>query len=179
MLRQLPHLLSLLRLLSAPFIAVLLIRSEFLPALCLVICAGFTDWLDGFVARRLGVSGKLGVVLDPLADKILLVTLFFALTAAGLIRNWLFILVIGRDAVIVLGAALLRVFRNIRGFLPSTLGKVSTFFQIVFVLMVLLYVVFPYRVLSWLETLALLLTAFFTAISGFDYIRRGIQMASR
>ena len=142
-----------------------------------MLLAGLTDWFDGFAARRLGVSGKVGVVLDPLADKTLLVTLFFALAAAGLVSRWLFSLVMGRDLVIVIGAVLLRTFRGIRQFLPSALGKVSTFFQITFVLMVLLFQAFPHRLLWWVESLALILTSLFTTLSGLDYVRLGLRLA--
>lgn len=139
--------------------------------------AGLTDWFDGFAARRLGATGALGIVLDPLADKILLVTLFVALTLAGLVSTLLLFLVLGRDLVIVLGALLIRMFRGVRRFLPSTLGKVSTFFQIMFVLMVLLYAGFPHRVFFWLETTAIILMVVFTIWSGVDYVRRGAELA--
>jgi cardiolipin synthase len=84
-----------------------------------------------------------------------------------------------RDLVIVIGALLLRVFRNIRKFLPSMLGKVSTFFQIMLVLMVLLDAAFPEPVFRLLRVAALILAALFTILSGLDYIRRGIAMAIR
>lgn len=172
--RFVPHFLTLLRLIAAPFIALLLVRAQFRAALIVVFCAGLTDWFDGFAARRLGVSGKTGVILDPLADKTLLVTLFLVAGFIGLIPVWLVALVIGRDVVIVVGALVLSVTRNIRSFRPSTLGKVSTFFQIVLVLMVLLEAAFPNRVFYWLCNCALLLCAIFTALSGIDYVRRGM-----
>ena len=115
-----------------------------------MVLAGVTDWLDGFAARKLRSTGKLGVILDPVADKVMLVTLFLALGEVGLIKTWLVVLVIGRDLVIVLGALLVRSLRHVRQFPPSTLGKVSTFFQIVFVVTVLLYASFPYQFLLWL-----------------------------
>lgn len=157
----------------------LLIQSRFREALGLAVLAGLTDWFDGYAARKLNVTGRLGVILDPLADKIMLVTLFVALTIVGLIQGWLLGLVIGRDLIILTGALLLRIFRGIHKFLPSTLGKVSTFFQIMLVLMVLLNSAFRYRLFFWLEITAILLCAFFTAFSGLDYIRKGIQMTRR
>jgi cardiolipin synthase (CMP-forming) len=178
-LRQLPNFLTLIRLLASPLIAWLLLRSRFQEALGLVLLAGFTDWFDGFTARRLQVSGNLGVILDPVADKTLLVTLFLVLGVMGLLPPWLVILVIGRDVVIVTGALLLRVTRDIRQFIPLTSGKVSTFFQIVLVLTVLIYAALPNELFLLLRNLALFLSAFFTALSGLDYLRRGIQMANR
>jgi len=175
-LRQIPHALTLLRLFLAPLLVWLIVSSRFREALLLVILAGLTDWFDGFAARRLGVTGRLGIILDPLADKALLVTLFLVLAYVALIPGWVLALVMGRDLVIVIGALLLRIFRNIRKFVPSTVGKVSTFFQIVYVLLVLLDAAFPLQLLDWLRLLALLLTTLFTAWSGYGYVRLGIQL---
>ena len=94
-----------------------------------------------------------------------------------MIPLWAFALAIARDLIIVGGAVLLRIFRNRRKFLPSVVGKISTFFQIVFVLLVLIRAAFSYHWLLLLETAALVLTAIFTSLSGLDYIRRGIVMA--
>lgn len=142
----------------------------------LVLFAGLTDWLDGFAARRLDVTGKTGVVLDPLADKGLLVTLFLTLAWVGLIPLWLLVLVIVRDLVIVTGAWLLRTLRGVRKFVPTMPGKVSTFFQIVFVFLVLVQAAFPNVIFVGLRDIALGCTAVFTAFSGLDYIRIGIRL---
>lgn len=146
--------------------------------MAIVGLAGITDGLDGYTARKLGVAGRIGLILDPLADKFMLVTLFCALAWAGLIPVWIFIMVMARDLVIVIGALLLRLLRNVRRFLPSILGKVSTFFQIVYVLLALLYPAIPNPVFYWLRATALLLTSIFTLLSGIGYVRLGIQLAS-
>ena len=145
----------------------------------MVFLAGISDWLDGFAARRLKSAGHAGVVFDPVADKVLLVTLFISLGILGLIPAWMFWLVIGRDLVIVFGALLVRLFRGIKKFLPSMLGKVSTFFQIALVLLALGYAAFPRPVVLWLKYTALALSAFFTALSGLDYVRVGVEMTRR
>lgn len=176
-LRQLPNVITSLRLICSPVLVWLLIGLKFREALAVVLFAGLTDWFDGFAARHVGVTGKLGAILDPLADKTMLVALFLTMGVLGLIPAWLFALVIARDVVIVTGSALLRIFRNIRKFKPSVLGKVSTFFQIVFVLLVLLHAAFPNELLAALKTVALVCTAFFTFMSGFGYVHRGIQLA--
>jgi len=176
-LRWVPNAFTIARFFASPLLAWLLIRHEFRLGLFLVAVAGVTDWLDGFFARKLGVTGKIGVVLDPLADKTLLVTLFVALGFLGLVPLWMLALAIGRDLVIVGGSLLLRIFRNRRRFIPTILGKISTFFQICFVLLVLIHAAVPdYRWLLWLEAASLLLTAVFTSASGLDYIRKGIIM---
>lgn len=178
-LRRLPNVLTFTRLLSAPVLAWLILRSRFREALMLAVVAGISDWLDGVAARRLGTSGHLGVVLDPLADKVLLVTLFFVLTAVGLIPVWLTALVFGRDVMIVVGAWLLRWLRGPRQFLPSMLGKISTFFQIMLILAVLLYAVFAGELLHVLKSAGIVVTTIFTGLSGADYVRRGWRMAAR
>lgn len=177
--RHFPDFITFLRLMASPIVAGLVLQSRFREALGLVLFAGVTDWLDGFAARRLGVGGKLGVILDPLADKVLLVTLFVVLGVAGLVPVWLVLLTIGRDLVIVVGALLLRMFRNVHRFAPSTLGKVSTFFQIVLVLLVLLHAAFPYEFILWLEITAIVLSTVFTTLSGMEYIRLGIRLTAR
>lgn len=174
--RHLPHALSLLRLVSAPFLGWLILETRFPEALALVCFAGLTDWLDGFIARRFGVTGKVGVVLDPLADKIMLVTLFFASAYVRIIPVWLLILVMVRDLVIVVGALLIRVLREVRQFLPSELGKVSTFFQIAFILAVLMRAVFSSVFLLYLEKIGLFFTTVFTVLSGIGYVRYGVHM---
>ena len=154
-------------------------RTQYRSALALVLFAGLTDWFDGFAARRLKAADKLGVVLDPLADKILLVTLFVVLGLLRLIPIWMFCLVIGRDLVIVIGALLVRLLRGVTRLIPTLLGKVSTFFQIVLVLLVLCHLAFPLKLLLWLQNIGLVLCALFTVASGFQYVHRGIQMARR
>jgi len=176
-LRWVPDSFTIARVFASPLLAWLLLRHEFRLALLLVAFAGVTDWLDGFAARKLGVTGKVGVVLDPLADKTLLVTLFLALGVLRLVPLWMLALVIGRDLTIVGGSLLLRIFRNRRRFIPSILGKISTFFQIVFVLLVLIRAAVPtYDWLRWLEITALIFSAILTTLSGADYIRKGIWM---
>ncbi len=177
--RQLPHILTLLRLAASPFLGWLILQAHFEGALGVVCLAGLTDWFDGYAARRLGVTGKFGIVLDPLADKAMLVTLFLALTYVHVIPIWVTVLVMARDIIIVAGALLLRMLRGIRQFLPSTMGKVSTFFQIAFVAVALLYAAFPVVVLLWLKVAGLVLTAAFTTWSGIDYVKLGVQMARR
>jgi cardiolipin synthase len=189
-LRWIPDAFTIARVFASPLLAWLLLKHEFRLGLLLVAVAGATDWLDGFSARKLGVTGKMGVVLDPLADKTLLVTLFLSLGALRLVPLWMLGLAIGRDLVIVIGSLLLRIFRNRRKFVPTIIGKVSTFFQIVLVLLVLIHAAaasglppdgrlndrLNYDWLWWLETTALVLTAIFTALSGLDYVRKGIVM---
>ena len=162
---------------ASPLLVWLIVESKFRAALVVVILAGLTDWFDGYSARKLHLSAKFGVILDPLADKILLVTLFVVLGLQRLIPLWLLMAAVLRDLVIVTGSLLLRIYRNRRKFVPRILGKVSTFFQIVLVFLVLVHAAFPYQWILWLMITAVILATFFTVASGLDYIRLGIQMA--
>ncbi|HEX4750742.1 MAG TPA: CDP-alcohol phosphatidyltransferase family protein [Bryobacteraceae bacterium] len=175
--RQIPNIITLFRVFAAPVAAWLLAQARYREALALVILAGLTDWFDGWAARKLKASGKTGIIFDPLADKILLVVLFVELAVIHLIPLWMFLLAIIRDLVIVVGALLVRIFRNVHKFVPSIWGKISTFFQIMLVLMVLLDAAFPHRLLSALRLTALALSGIFITVSGIGYIRRGIEMA--
>ncbi|HMJ63453.1 MAG TPA: CDP-alcohol phosphatidyltransferase family protein [Bryobacteraceae bacterium] len=177
--RWLPNALTFFRLGSSPILVWLLLQHRYREALALTLVAGLTDWFDGYAARRLGAGGKVGVLFDPLADKALLLTLFVVLGVLRLIPLWMLGLAIGRDLIIVGGAFLIRIFRGKQRFVPSTLGKVSTFFQIMLVLLVLLVAAFPYQLFQWLSYLALLLAALFTVLSGLDYIRLGMRIALR
>jgi cardiolipin synthase len=164
---------------AAPVVAWLAARQRFDLVLMVLIPAALTDWLDGYAARRLGVSGELGAYLDPAADKILLVVSFVSLGFVGQIPMWLVWLVLGRDVVIVTGIVLLWWLRDRKDFPPLLSGKISTFFQIVTVLVVLLAAVFHIHSVAILRQIGIILTALFTAFSGINYVRRGIAMSSR
>lgn len=173
-----PNALTALRLLSSPLVAWLIVESRYGEALLVVGFAALTDFLDGYSARALNVSSKWGLVLDPMADKVMLVMLFCALTYVGLIPLWFLILALVRDLVIVTGASLVRIYREVRTFAPTALGKVSTFFQITLALLALLLAAYRVELILWLERTALVLATIFTTASGLDYVRMGIKFAA-
>jgi cardiolipin synthase len=127
--------LTILRMGLAPFLAVLVVWHEFAWALVVFVVAGVTDLLDGYIARRGHQGTKLGAVLDPIADKVLLTTSFLVLTwSPGLVVPvpvWVTVLVLSRDAIILISAAAITLSSGFRVFAPSLLGKVSTACQIV------------------------------------------------
>jgi cardiolipin synthase len=135
--QSLPNLLSLARLLAAPYLFWLLWRGHFQTALLVMFLAGITDALDGFLARRLKVSSRIGEVLDPIADKVLLSGAFAALWLNGAIEGWLAALVLGRDALILAAAGIALLFSKApRRFPPSIWGKLSTIVQMALVVIV-------------------------------------------
>lgn len=175
----LPNFLSIIRLLSAPVVGWLILEQRLAPALVLSLIAGASDWLDGYLARRLGSTSKVGVYLDPAADKLLLATAFICLGVIGQIPKWLMGLVIGRDLVIVIGAFLLWRLRKRTDFEPVFSGKASTAFQILTVLAILLENAFSTKLLYGVKMLGFAGATLFTCISGYLYVLKGIRMASR
>jgi cardiolipin synthase len=109
----------------------------FRPAAWLFVLAGISDFLDGFLARRLGQETALGAWLDPVADKVLLVGLFFALSWQGVFPLWFIMLVIGRDAAIVSGVLWLRHQGRTVPVRPTAISKINTAFQMLLLLFAL------------------------------------------
>jgi len=133
-LKQIPNLLTAARLLAAPYILYLLWTAEYRTALVGFAIASATDVLDGFIARRFHAASKIGALLDPIADKVLLSGSFLTLGLKGVIPWWLMAIVLGRD-LLILGFAIVALARGTRReFPPSVWGKTSTAAQIAYVL---------------------------------------------
>ncbi|MDE1163428.1 MAG: CDP-alcohol phosphatidyltransferase family protein [Acidobacteriaceae bacterium] len=132
-----PNLLTMLRLFVLPFLVIEILDSEWKVAFVLLWIAGVTDGLDGLLARLLKQKTTLGQYLDPIADKLLLSTLFVVLTHVDLIPRYVTVLVFSRDLGILLISTLLYITNTLRDFRPSWLGKASTGVQIIAVLVVM------------------------------------------
>ena len=171
----LPNFITLLRLASLPFFLLAIAEGRFGIALVLFVAAGISDGVDGYLARRFQMNSALGAYLDPIADKLLLMSsyLFLAVPsypAVAKIPVWLAVLVISRDILLMLVALLLILSSNKRRFPPTWLGKVATVTLIVTVLFVLCA-----NVWSWPRAVLLIgfgAAATATILSGFDYVLR-------
>ena len=174
---NLPNLLTLLRLLLTPFAVQAILAHRPMAALAWFGAAAVTDILDGAAARGMQVTTRTGAYFDPIADKIFLSSIFLALAASGTVPWWLVGIVLGRDIYILLAVAGFLLFSRMRKFPPSVWGKLSTFVQILTV------VVFMAR--NWLEIFLLhslaaamiWICAACTLWSGVHYTWRGIQAA--
>jgi cardiolipin synthase len=169
--RHLPNLLSALRLLLALPVALAIGYRDYPTALVLAALAALSDALDGFLARRFRWQSRLGATLDPLADKLLLVGCFIALTYVGAVPLELTLLVLARDVVIVAGALAWRVLLGPLTARPSLLSKLNTLAQIGFVLAVLLTLVWSQAMPPPLRGPAWAVGAL-TVASGIDYVLR-------
>ncbi len=181
-LRWLPNGLCVLRMLLALPTAWLLMRGEYWLTLLVFVFAAVTDVADGYIAKRFGWQTELGKALDPLADKLLLVTVFITLAALQLVPVWLAALVVVRDALITCGAIAYRVlYGPIVGAAPTLISKLNTLMQILYV-SAIVYAEAMHWQLSFAVPLLTWLTAITTLCSGADYVltysRRAIS-ASR
>jgi cardiolipin synthase len=167
--RTAPNLLTLLRICLAPFLVAAILEGRFALSFVLFAAAGLTDALDGTLARMLKQRSVLGQYLDPVADKLLLSTMFLVLTYRNLIPARVTALVFGRDVGILLVAAILYAAVGRREFKPSIFGKANTLAQVSAVAVVLLYQLTAAYWLSAIRTLALDATMVLTVVSGLHY----------
>ncbi len=168
-LRSAPNLLTLMRICLAPFLVAAILQGHYLLSFILFVAAGITDGLDGTVARMLKQRSMLGHYLDPVADKLLLSTLFLVLLHKSLMPVTVTVLVFGRDVIILLVAALLYAAVGRREFHPSIWGKANTIAQIAAVAAVLLHQLTRAYWVAVFRTVALDATMALTVISGLHY----------
>ncbi len=165
-----PNQLTLLRMMFLPFIVINLVGSHYSWALALFVLAGLSDGLDGLLARTLKQQTTLGQYLDPIADKLLLSTMFLVLSILHKIPWKFTVLVFSRDISILCASAVLYAIAGLRDFRPSIFGKANTFAQVAAVFFVLLFEVDPARWV-WIARLTFLRATFaFTIISGLHYV---------
>lgn len=167
--RTMPNLLTIARICLAPFLVSEVLERHFGPGFALFVAAGLTDALDGTLARILKQRTVLGQYLDPVADKLLLSTLFLVLTYMGLIPVRVTVLVFSRDVGILVVAALLYAAVGRRDFRPSIFGKANTVAQVTAVGAVLLQQIEPARWVAALREGALDATVVLTIASGLHY----------
>ena len=165
---NIPNLLTLFRILLVPIFVILLIYGQTFYAFLTFIVAGVTDALDGFIARVFNQKTVLGAYLDPIADKLLLVTSYIVLAIIDIIPPWLAVLVISRDIFILIGVAVLFINHKSIEIRPTLLGKVSTFMQLTTVV-IALSVAQPLLALQPFLIGSIYLAAALTLLSGFHY----------
>ncbi|MEN6534898.1 MAG: CDP-alcohol phosphatidyltransferase family protein [Bryobacteraceae bacterium] len=168
-LRQLPNLLTAARILLTPFAAASIVAGEQRQALLLLAVASSTDGFDGWLARRFDWGTRLGTYLDPVADKLLLTTVYVSLWVAGLAPSWLVAIILGRDILILAFTGTVMALTRLRDFRPSIWGKISTTFQILAALALLITWAFPGAGLAGVSKLLISLAAAATVWSGLHY----------
>jgi cardiolipin synthase (CMP-forming) len=165
-----PNQLTLLRMVFVPFIVIQLVDGHYFYALLLFVIAGISDGLDGLLARSLHQQTLLGQYLDPIADKLLLSTMFLVLSILHRIPWKFTVLVFSRDISILAASAVLFAIAGLRNFRPSIFGKANTFSQVAAVFFVMLLQVRPARWIWIARTIFLRATFAFTIISALHYV---------
>jgi cardiolipin synthase len=177
---NLPNLLTIVRILTIPGFLILLTSGR--PGLALVVFCfgGVTDALDGAIARLTDSKTELGAILDPLADKLLLLSSFCVLAFYSLVPAWLTVLVIIRDVILLAGYFTLFMVSGERmAVRPSAVGKAATFFQLGSVTIVLIGVVWPHAAPPSVRTTLFVLAGLATTVSGLQYMARGMLWLQR
>jgi len=175
-LRAAPNQLTFLRLCLVPFLLLAILEARFRLSFGILMVAGVSDALDGLLARWLKQRTRLGQYLDPVADKLMLSSLFLTLHHVGLVSRRVTLLVFARDLGILVVSAILYAALGLRNFKPSVYGKANTFVQVVAVVAVILAQFEPFTAVRLVRDWSLIATGALACISCFDY---AIQMARR
>lgn len=169
--------ITILRIILIPiFLFVLLsnITNNLMIALVLFLVASFTDFLDGYLARKLDLVTKLGKFMDPLADKLLVISAMLAFVEIGLLPSWVAFIIVSRELII-------SVFRAIAAsegvvIAASWWGKLKTNSQIIMIIILLLNNYIPESIVTYLNPLSIAAATIFTVFSGLDYILKNKQV---
>ena len=164
-----PNQLTLLRMIFLPFIVINLVKHDFKWALVLFVLAGVSDGLDGLLARTLHQQTLLGQYLDPIADKLLMSTMFLVLSIERMIPWKYTVVVFSRDISILMLSGVLFMIAGLRDFRPSIFGKANTFAQVAAIFFVLLLLIEPERWVWIARTTFLRATFIFTILSAVHY----------
>jgi cardiolipin synthase len=176
-----PNLLTMLRMVLIPVFVSLLFYQRFYWALAVFVLAGVTDGLDGLLARRFNQKSQLGSILDPIADKLLLVTSFIVLALPSIspqqqppshlpVPFWVTTAVISRDVFILVGAAAINIVTGFRSFRPSLLGKLNTVVQIVAVVLILIAAGIPSYISGYYLPTVYVAVFMLAILSGIHYV---------
>jgi cardiolipin synthase len=177
---NLPNALTVIRILLVPLFLYKALTGDLTFAAIVYVTAAITDGLDGFIARFWHLQTRLGTFLDPLADKLLIATSFVTLTILGLAPLWLTMAVLTKDIIVAFGSLIVYLMQGTLTVRPRPIGKVTTFFQFMYVLLVLVTVVLqtrghiPAGTESLLDPMALL-TGALTVIALAVYIIDGFR----
>jgi len=167
--RDIPNIITVLRFLMVPPTLLLLLEERYTLALLIFAIAGLSDGIDGFLAKRFHWTSRIGAIMDPLADKLLLVCSFLSLAWLGLIPLALVVAVMLRDLMIVLGAIALHYRYGRFEMQPTRVSKVNTFFQIVLVLAVVFHYG-EFAHIPWIVDALVYIVWATTLISGANYV---------
>jgi len=164
-----PNQITFLRLGFLPFFLILMSYERYRWALLVLVVAGFSDGVDGLIARKFNQRSALGAYLDPIADKLLLSSSYIVLAFKQQLAWWLTILVLSRDVLILIVAVVIILVSGYRTFPPSIFGKLTTFFQIILVFVLVLGAAYPQFRFAALDRTLIYVVATLCVVSGLHY----------
>jgi cardiolipin synthase len=171
---SIPNLITLARILLVPVVVWAIASNQMLFAFLLFAAAGVSDAVDGFLAKRFGMASELGAYLDPLADKVLIVSIYVSLGIVDALPRWLVILVVSRDLLIVGGVLFSWLLNKPVGVKPHMVSKVNTAAQLLLVGLVLAALGFGFDA-GWALTLTMIAVAALTLASVAVYLREWVR----
>ena len=174
---NIPNFLTLLRILITPLFVIFMIKGQYRLSLLVFFLAGVSDGLDGLFARWFNQKTVLGAHLDPIADKLLLISAFVALAVQQIIPSWLAVVVISRDILIIMGIAILHFFHVSFSIRPSMISKCTTATQLATVFLVLLS--FEVTIVCPILQPFFWFTTILTTASGLHYVYLGIAILNK
>lgn len=173
---NLPNFLTILRIVAIPVFLIFLTDGRIGAALVVFVLAGITDSLDGAIARFTNSRTTLGAYMDPLADKMLILSAFVVFASMDVVPRWLAVIVISRDVIILVGyLSLFLLTQQLMQIRPSAISKAATFLHLVTLSVVLLSLWRSDMVAIGTRSTLFGITGIVTAISGFHYIYRGLR----
>ncbi|MCF6318185.1 MAG: CDP-alcohol phosphatidyltransferase family protein [Proteobacteria bacterium] len=168
--QHLPNIITFGRIFSIIPLVWFMLLENYLLALYIAIAAGISDGLDGYLAKKYGWEGWLGSILDPLADKFMMLSCYLVFTIQNILPAWLFLIILIRDVVIIIGATMFHfLLGKINMAKPSAVSKYTTAFQILLILVILIDLsVFEFDQLILDGLIGLVV--FLTVVSGLHYM---------
>jgi len=178
----LPNLLTFARLVALPFLINAIIEGEHAQAFAIFFAMAVSDFVDGYLARHFGMASPLGALLDPIADKLFLVSTFIVYALRSTPTNihiplWLVLMTVGRDVLIVAVALVMALGLGIKTFPPTFLGKANTFAEISTVVAILMNNID--RMPAWVADVCFPVTLLLTIASGVHYVFRASAAIAR
>jgi cardiolipin synthase len=170
---SIPNLITLARILLVPVVVWAIASNQMLVAFLLFAVAGISDAVDGFLAKRFGMASQLGAFLDPLADKVLIVSIYVSFGIVDVLPRWLVILVVSRDLLIVGGIIFSWIVNKPVSVKPHMVSKINTAVQLLLVGLVLAALGFGFDP-GWLLSLTIALVAALTLASVAIYLREWV-----
>ena len=171
---NIPNTITLIRVILIPFFIDLMIYGYYRPALMVFVAACLTDALDGLIARLTNTRTSLGAFLDPVADKLLIVSSFITLAILRHLPVWFVIIVVSRDIILAFGSFVISVSGHHLTIRPSVFGKITTFLQLLSVTLTLALIAYGMQT-GYLKSVYWL-SAVMTVVSGVQYVLQGMKL---